>query len=67
MGLKSSRQRSMRGSEGRVTVGGHPEIRRNDRRTEGKPALTRTLRSHQLWLTLAYLGLLVLMGRGIAS
>lgn len=50
-----------------MTVGGHPEIRRNDRRTEGKPALTRTLRSHQLWLTLAYLGLLVLMGRGIAS
>ena len=30
-------------------------------------ALTRTLRSHQLWLTLTYLGLLILMGRGIAS
>ncbi len=29
--------------------------------------LTRALRSHQLWLTIAYLGLLVLMARGIAS
>ena len=30
-------------------------------------ALTRALRSHQLWLTITYLGLLVLMARGIAS
>lgn len=29
--------------------------------------LTRALRSHQLWLTLTYLGLLVLMGRGLAG
>lgn len=27
----------------------------------------RALRSHQLWLTLTYLGLLVLMGRGLAG
>jgi len=33
---------------------------------EGKN-LTRALRSHQLWLTLTYFGLLVLMARGIAS
>ncbi len=30
-------------------------------------ALTRALRSHQLWLTLTYLGLLVLIGRGLAG
>jgi hypothetical protein len=29
--------------------------------------LSRALRSHQLWLTLTYFGLLVLMARGIAS
>jgi len=29
--------------------------------------LTRALRSHQLWLTITYLGLLVLMGRGLAG
>jgi hypothetical protein len=29
--------------------------------------LTRALRSHQLWLTVTYLGLLGLMARGIAS
>ncbi len=34
--------------------------------SEGK-ILTRALRSHQLWLTLTYFGLLVLMARGIAS
>lgn len=28
---------------------------------------TRALRSHQLWLTLTYLGLLLLMARGFAS
>ena len=33
---------------------------------KGKP-LTRVMRSHQLWLTLTYFGLLVLMARGIAS
>ena len=38
----------------------HPMIRK------GK-ALTRALRSHQLWLTITYLGLLILMARGIAS
>ena len=30
-------------------------------------ALTRALRSHQLWLTITYVGLLILMARGIAS
>lgn len=29
--------------------------------------MTRALRSHQLWLTLTYFGLLVLAARGIAS
>lgn len=29
--------------------------------------LTRALRSHQLWLTVTYLGLLGLMARGFAS
>jgi len=29
--------------------------------------LTRALRSHQLWLTVAYIGLLGLMARGFAS
>jgi len=33
---------------------------------KGTP-LTRALRSHQLWLTITYLGILVLMARGIAS
>jgi len=43
----------------------------------GKPAeaeikrevipLTRALRSHQLWLTVGYLGLLALMARGYAG
>lgn len=34
--------------------------------SKGK-TLTRVMRSHQLWLTITYLGLLVLMARGIAS
>ena len=34
--------------------------------SKGKP-LTRVMRSHQLWLTLTYFGLLVLMARGISS
>jgi len=29
--------------------------------------LTRVMRSHQLWLTLTYFGLLALVARGIAS
>lgn len=29
--------------------------------------MTRALRSHQLWLTIAYFGLLTLMARGFAS
>jgi hypothetical protein len=29
--------------------------------------LTRALRSHQLWLTITYFGLLALMGRGLAG
>ena len=29
--------------------------------------MTRALRSHQLWLTLTYLGLLLLIGRGFAG
>jgi len=29
--------------------------------------MTRALRSHQLWLTVTYFGLLSLMARGIAS
>jgi hypothetical protein len=29
--------------------------------------LTRALRSHQLWLTLTYFGLLGLMARGLAG
>ena len=35
--------------------------------TRKEMILTRALRSHQLWLTVTYLGLLVLMARGIAS
>ncbi len=31
-----------------------------------EPTVTRALRSHQLWLTLTYFGLLVLMARGFA-
>ena len=34
--------------------------------SKGK-TLARVMRSHQLWLTITYLGLLVLMARGIAS
>jgi len=40
--------------------------RKNRKNRKGTP-LTRALRSHQLWLTITYLGLLVLMARGIAS
>ena len=29
--------------------------------------LTRALKSHQLWLTLTYFGLLLLVARGIAT
>lgn len=29
--------------------------------------MTRALRSHQLWLTVAYFGLLVLMAKGLSS
>ena len=40
-------------------------------RTDSNPpegnTLTRALRSHQLWLTVTYLGLLSLMARGFAS
>ncbi len=29
--------------------------------------MTRALRSHQLWLTVTYFGLLVLMAKGLSS
>jgi hypothetical protein len=46
-----------------------PEDRSQRRHSDRRKAnpLTRALRSHQLWLTITYLGLLVLMARGIAS
>jgi lipoprotein-anchoring transpeptidase ErfK/SrfK len=37
-----------------------------ERRREDTP-LTRALRSHQLWLTLTYFALLILMARGLAG
>jgi hypothetical protein len=41
-----------------------PQKRENDQK--GLP-LTRALRSHQLWLTITYFGLLVLIARGLAG
>lgn len=35
--------------------------------TYGTHAMTRALRSHQLWLTVTYFGLLVLMAKGLSS
>jgi hypothetical protein len=37
------------------------------RKSTKEVPLTRALRSHQLWLTITYLGLLALMGRGLAG
>jgi len=44
------------------------ETERRESREERKDApLTRALRSHQLWLTLTYFALLILMARGLAG
>jgi len=45
-------------TERRSTIRSHKQ--------KGK-TLTRVIRSHQLWLTLTYFGLLALVARGIAS
>lgn len=39
----------------------------NTEETRKATSLTRALRSHQLWLTITYFGLLLLMARGFAS
>jgi hypothetical protein len=61
---------SVRREERTAAITGRPTRLRNRSRNrkdrKGTP-LTRALRSHQLWLTITYLGLLVLMARGIAS
>jgi hypothetical protein len=40
---------------------------KRDTKDERGITLTRALRSHQLWLTLTYFGLLGLMARGLAG
>lgn len=55
LGTEHSRRRAARTPE-------------TERREERKDApLTRALRSHQLWLTLTYFALLILMARGLAG
>lgn len=39
----------------------------NERIDWKEPPVTRALRRQELWLTLAYLGLLLLMAKGFAS
>lgn len=63
-GLKSRAWISIEGGEG-ITVSG-PET--NELPGTGRKNLvTRALRSQELWLTLTYLGLLLLMAKGFAS
>jgi hypothetical protein len=44
-----------------------PNLPSRPDRAARKEHMTRALRSHQLWLTVAYFGLLSLMARGIAA
>ena len=73
-GLKSCRSRSMRKTaapNARAAVGlartTHSTSSTSIENIGRKSTLTRALRSHQLWLTVAYLGILTLMARGFAS
>ncbi len=61
-GLKSRAWISIEGGEG-IAVSG-PETNEPSGR---KNLVTRALRSQELWLTLTYLGLLLLMAKGFAS